>query len=99
MQLAKECFLEENGVKLIGTNAEAIDRAEDRELFKETMLKLGQHVIPSDIAVTVDEALSVASKIGYPVIVRPAFTLGGADFALTDQSGSYRKIYIRLERD
>ena len=78
MQLNKEGFLEKEGVRLIGTNAEAIDRAEDRELFKETMLKIGQSVIPSDIATSVDEALSVASEIGYPVIVRPAFTLGGA---------------------
>ena len=92
MQLAKEGFLEENGVKLIGTNAEAIDRAEDRELFKETMLKLGQHVIPSDIAVTVDEALSVASKIGYPVIVRPAFTLGGAGGGVAYNADELEKI-------
>ena len=78
MQLDKEGYLDKMGVKLIGTNAEAIDRAEDRELFKETMLKIGQGCIPSDIATTVDECLSIAEKIGYPVIVRPAFTLGGA---------------------
>ena len=78
MQLNKEGFLSENGVRLIGTNSEAIDRAEDRELFKETMEKIGEPTIPSDIAESVDEALAAAEKIGYPVIVRPAFTLGGA---------------------
>ena len=77
-QLAKEGFLDEWGVKLIGTKVDAIDRAEDRELFKETMQKIGQPVVPSDIAYTVDECVAVANKIGYPVIIRPAFTLGGA---------------------
>ena len=77
-QLAKEGFLDKYGVKLIGTKVDAIDRAEDRELFKETMQKIGQPVVPSDIAYTVDECVAVADKIGYPVIIRPAFTLGGA---------------------
>lgn len=78
MQLNKEGFLEKHGVRLIGTNAEAIDKAEDRELFKETMSQIGEPTIPSDIAGSVEGALEVADKIGYPVIVRPAFTLGGA---------------------
>ena len=78
MQLSKEGFLARMGVTLIGTNEEAIDKAEDRELFKETMLKLGQPVIPSDIATDLDTALATAKKIGFPVIIRPAFTLGGA---------------------
>ena len=78
MQLNKEGFLAENGVRLIGTNAEAIDRAEDRQLFKETMEEIGEPVIPSDIANDVKSAIDIADKIGYPVIVRPAFTLGGA---------------------
>ncbi|MCI9331865.1 MAG: carbamoyl-phosphate synthase large subunit [Oscillibacter sp.] len=78
MQLDKEGFLKEQRVRLLGTDAAAISRAEDRELFKEAMAKIGQPVIASDIAETVEEALSVAQKIGYPVIVRPAFTLGGA---------------------
>jgi len=77
-QLAKSGFLDEYGVKLIGVNLESIDRAEDRELFKETMQKINQPVVPSDIAYTVDECVSIAEKIGYPVIVRPAYTLGGA---------------------
>ena len=77
MQLDKEGFLKEQGVRLLGTNAEAITKAEDRELFKEAMLEIGQPQIPSDIAETVEDALAVADRIGYPVIVRPAFTLGG----------------------
>ena len=78
MQLAKSGFLEKHGVKLIGTNADAIDRSEDRELFKETMQAIGQPVIPSDIATTPERALEIAREIGFPVIIRPAFTLGGA---------------------
>ena len=77
-KLAKSGFLDEWGVKLIGTKLDAIDRAEDRELFKETMQKINQPVVPSDIAYTVDECVEIAEKLGYPVIVRPAFTLGGA---------------------
>ena len=77
MQLYKEGFLEKSGVKLLGTSAEAILKAEDRELFKETMESIGQPCVPSDIACEVSGALAVAEKIGYPVIVRPAFTLGG----------------------
>ena len=78
MQLDKEGFLQEQNVRLLGTDAAAISRAEDRELFKEAMAEIGQPVIASDIAETVEEALAVAGRIGYPVIVRPAFTLGGA---------------------
>ena len=78
MQLDKEGFLAEQNVRLLGTNAKAISRAEDRELFKEAMSEIGQPVIASDIAETVDGALDAAARIGYPVIVRPAFTLGGA---------------------
>ena len=78
MQLYHEGFLQRMGVRLIGTNVDAIDKAEDRELFKEAMQAIGQPTIPSDIACDAETALCVAEKIGYPVIVRPAFTLGGA---------------------
>lgn len=78
MQLSREGFLEKHGVRLIGTNAEAIDRAEDRQLFKDTMASIGQPCIPSDTAEDLEACLSIADRIGYPVIVRPAFTLGGA---------------------
>lgn len=78
MQLDREGFLEKAGVRLIGTNVEAIDKAEDRQLFKETMQQIGEPTVPSDIAQEVASALEIADRIGYPVIVRPAFTLGGA---------------------
>ena len=78
MQLAKEGFLEKEGVKLIGTNADAIDKAEDRQMFKDTMASINQPTIPSDTSHDVDTCLEIADRIGYPVIVRPAFTLGGA---------------------
>ncbi len=78
MQLSKDGFLDAMGVRLLGTNAEAIDKAEDRELFRDTMLKIGQKVVPSDIANDLPRAKEIAGEIGYPVIIRPAFTLGGA---------------------
>ncbi len=77
-KLAKSGFLAEHGVKLIGTKLDAIDRSEDRELFKETMEKINQPCVPSDIAYTVEECVQIANKLGYPVIIRPAYTLGGA---------------------
>ncbi len=77
-KLAKSGFLAEHGVKLIGTKLDAIDRSEDRELFKEAMEKINQPCVPSDIAYTVEECVAIADKLGYPVIVRPAYTLGGA---------------------
>ena len=77
-KLAKSGFLAEHGVKLIGTKLDAIDRSEDRELFKATMEKIHQPCVPSDIAYTVDECVAIANKLGYPVIIRPAYTLGGA---------------------
>ena len=77
MKLDKEGFLKEQGVRLLGTSAAAISKAEDRELFKDAMEEIGQPCIASDIAETVESALEVAERIGYPVIVRPAFTMGG----------------------
>ncbi|MBR5528318.1 MAG: carbamoyl-phosphate synthase large subunit, partial [Clostridia bacterium] len=78
MQLSHDGTLEKYGVKLLGTDVSAIDKAEDRELFRNTMTEIGQPTVPSDIAEDVKTALGIAEKIGYPVIVRPAFTLGGS---------------------
>ena len=77
MQLAKEGFLAANGVKLLGANPETIDKAEDRQSFKDTMEKINQPCIPSKVVTTVEDAVDFAKEIDYPVIVRPAFTLGG----------------------
>ncbi len=78
MQLAKEGFLEKNNVRLLGANPETIDKAEDRQLFKDTMESINQPCIPSKVVTTVEDALSFADEIGLPVIIRPAFTLGGS---------------------
>lgn len=78
MQLAKEGFLEEHNVRLLGASPETIDKAEDRQIFKDTMESLGQPVIPSKVVTDVESAMKFANEISYPVIVRPAFTLGGS---------------------
>jgi Carbamoylphosphate synthase large subunit (split gene in MJ) len=78
MQLARTGVLEKYGVRLLGSSPETIDKAEDRKLFKETMESIGQPVIPSVISTDVDSAFAFAEENGYPVIVRPAFTLGGS---------------------
>ena len=77
VKLAEQGILAANGVELLGTPLEAIKKAEDRELFKETMEKIGQPVPESTIVEDVDNALKFATEIGYPLIVRPAYTLGG----------------------
>ena len=77
MQLARKGVLEECHVELLGTNAEAIEKAEDRELFKELCIELGEPIIESEIATSIEEVVEATNKIGYPVILRPAFTLGG----------------------
>ena len=77
MQLYKKGVLKECEIELLGTDAESIERAEDRELFKELCQSIGEPVVPSQITYSVEEALEAAKKIGYPVILRPAFTLGG----------------------
>lgn len=77
MQLAKKGVLQECEIELLGTNADSIERAEDRELFKELCESIGEPVVPSEITYSVEEALKAADDLGYPVILRPAFTLGG----------------------
>ena len=77
MQLYKKGVLKECEIELLGTDAESIEMAEDRELFKELCQRIGEPVVPSQITYSVEEALEAAEKIGYPVILRPAFTLGG----------------------
>lgn len=77
MQLEKKGVLKECNVELLGTNSASIERAEDRELFKEMCQTIGEPVIPSEITYSIDEAKQAAERIGYPVVLRPAFTLGG----------------------
>ena len=77
MQLEKKGVLKECGVELLGTSSESIERAEDRELFKELCESIGEPVIPSEITYDLEQAKESAKRIGYPVVLRPAFTLGG----------------------
>ncbi len=84
MQLEKKGILKECGVKLLGTNSESIERAEDRELFKELCQSIGEPTIPSEITYNLDEAKEAAKRIGYPVVLRPAFTLGGTGGGFAD---------------
>lgn len=84
MQLAESGFLAEHGVKLLGSNPETIHKAEDRQAFKDTMESIGQPCIPSKVVEDIDSAMAFAEEIGYPVIVRPAFTLGGTGGGIAD---------------
>ncbi len=92
MQLAREGFLEQEGVELLGASLETIEKAEDRELFKETMEQIGEPVIPSQVVTSVEDALAFAEQITYPVIVRPAFTLGGTGGGIAANREELREI-------
>ncbi|MCD7860292.1 MAG: carbamoyl-phosphate synthase large subunit [Oscillospiraceae bacterium] len=92
MQLENAGVLEKYGVRLLGSQIEAINKAEDREQFRDTMRAIGQPVVPSEIAQTVEEALTAAEDIGYPVIVRPAFTLGGSGGGIAEDAEELRTI-------
>ena len=99
MQLYKTGVLEECQIELLGTDAESIECAEDRELFKELCDRIGEPVVPSQITYSSQEALAAAEKIGYPVILRPAFTLGGTGggFAYSpDELGEMMKKALAL---
>lgn len=89
MQLEKKGILKECRVELLGTSSESIERAEDRELFKELCESLGEPVLPSVIANTVEEAIKAAENIGYPVVLRPAFTLGGTGGGFADDEQEF----------
>ncbi len=92
MQLAEEGFLEKEGVTLLGANPETIKKAEDRQTFKDTMAKIHEPIIPSVVTTTLDGALAFAHTAGYPVIVRPAFTLGGTGGGIAKDEAELREI-------
>ena len=92
VQLAKKGILEECQVEILGTSFESIERAEDRELFKELCQSLGEPVLPSEIANSIDEGAEVAARIGYPVVLRPAFTLGGTGGGFADNEQELREM-------
>ncbi|MCM1061610.1 MAG: carbamoyl-phosphate synthase large subunit, partial [Eubacterium sp.] len=92
MQLAAEGFLESHNVKLLGADPETIHKAEDRQAFKDTMEKIGEPCIPSKVVETVEDAVDFAGVISYPVIVRPAFTLGGTGGGIAQNEEELRDI-------
>lgn len=92
VQLAKKGILEECGVEILGTSFKSIEQAEDRELFKELCISLGEPVLPSEIVNSIEEAVKVAEKIGYPVVLRPAFTLGGTGGGFADNETELREL-------
>ena len=92
MQLEKKGILKECQVELLGTRSESIEMAEDRELFKELCERLGEPVLPSLIANSMDEGLAAVEQIGYPVVLRPAFTLGGTGGGFANDENEFREI-------
>ncbi len=92
MQLAEEGFLDSHNVKLLGADPLTIHKAEDRQAFKDTMEKIGEPCIPSKVVETIEDAVDFAKVIGYPVIVRPAFTLGGTGGGIADNEEQLRDI-------
>ncbi|MBR2189280.1 MAG: carbamoyl-phosphate synthase large subunit [Eubacterium sp.] len=101
MALEEEGFLEKNHVRLAGTTAQTIRKAEDRLLFKETMEKIGEPVAASEVVHTVEEGLRAADEIGYPVVLRPAYTLGGSGGGIAENEAVCREILengLRLSR-
>ena len=101
MELEEAGILSENNVRLIGTTALTIKKAEDREMFKETMEKIGEPVAPSEIVESVADGLAVAEKIGYPIVLRPAYTLGGSGGGIAENAEQCAEILengLRLSR-
>ena len=92
MQLYKKGVLQECQVELLGTSSESIEKAEDREKFKELCEQLGEPILESIIAHTIEEGVEAANKIGYPVVLRPAFTLGGTGGGFADDDNELREI-------
>ncbi|SHK62446.1 carbamoyl-phosphate synthase large subunit [Anaerocolumna jejuensis DSM 15929] len=101
MELEESGFLKENGIRLIGTTSETIKKAEDRQEFKSTMEKIGEPCAPSTVVTKVEDALSFAETIGYPVVVRPAYTLGGSGGGIAPDAEILKEICsngLRLSR-
>ncbi len=92
VQLAKKGVLEECQVEILGTSFESIEMAEDRELFKQLCERIGEPVLPSDVTESIEGGVEIAAKIGYPVILRPAFTLGGTGGGFADNEEELREL-------
>jgi len=92
LSLSRDGILDEMGIELLGTSLESIEKAEDRELFRDTMISIGEKVAPSRIVTSTSEAVDFAEEIGYPVIVRPAFTMGGSGGGIAVNSSELEDI-------
>ncbi len=92
MQLARKGVLKECGVELLGTKIDSIEKAEDRELFKELCISIGEPILPSEIAESMEEGLKAANDIGYPLVLRPAFTLGGTGGGFVENEEEFREV-------
>ena len=95
VELYKSGILDKYNVKVIGTNVEAIEFAEDRQLFKELMIKIGEPVVPSEVVTSVEDGLKFVEKIGFPVIIRPAYTLGGTGGGIANNKEEFVEIARR----
>jgi carbamoyl-phosphate synthase large subunit len=95
VQLAESGILEELGIELLGTSLESIRKAEDRELFKETMEKIHEKVAQSTIVTTLQEAVSFVAEAGFPIIIRPAYTLGGTGGGIAHEMEELRSIVAK----
>ena len=101
MELEEKGFLKEHNVRLIGTTAETIKKAEDRQEFKDTMEKIGEPVAASKVVTTVEDGVAFTRTIGYPVVLRPAYTLGGSGGGIANNEYELREILengLRLSR-
>src|SRR5690606_34442098 len=92
VELEKEGHLRKLGIRLLGCNVETISKAEDRKLFKELMVEINEPVPESAIVHNMEEALGFSEKIGFPLIIRPAFTLGGTGGGIALDQGNYEKL-------
>ena len=92
MQLARKGVLKECGVELLGTKIDSIERAEDREKFKELCMSIGEPILPSEIAESMEEGLKAANDIGYPLVLRPAFTLGGTGGGFVENEEEFKEV-------
>ena len=95
VELHEKGILEKYGVKVIGTSVEAIKKGEDREIFRETMNKLGEPIIQSKVVESLEEGFEVAREIGYPIVVRPAYTLGGTGGGIANDPNELEDILIK----
>ena len=92
MELEEKGFFKEHNVRLIGTTAETIKKAEDRQEFKDTMEKIGEPVAASKVVTTVEDGIAFTKTIGYPVVLRPAYTLGGSGGGIANNEYELREI-------